>query len=197
MVRKNILLFFFLLSFATISFGQDKQITNEKFKFTLNYPNGLMPYENGTTVLEFRGTKKNYGEDSVFFLKRVIRVFISPIEKLEEYMQDAPSIEAMSSDFIDSMKVVFPDIIATDTGFVFLDDRAAMQCTFSFTPKKTPMKGRFMLVLVKEQSSVYAFSWTSKASLYERWNKAAENSIKSLKTKDGQPNLATFSRLFH
>ena len=112
-------------------------------------------------------------------------------------MQDVPSIESMSKEFIDSMKVAFPDIKSTGEGFVFLDDRASMHCTFSFTLRKTPMKGRFMLVLIKEQSSVYAFSWTSKASLYERWNEAAENSIKSLKTKDGRPNLATFSKLFH
>ncbi len=69
MLRKNILLFFFLVSFVTVSFGQDKQITNDKYRFTLNYPNGLLPLEDRTTILEFRGTKKNYGEDALFFFE--------------------------------------------------------------------------------------------------------------------------------
>jgi len=101
MLRKNILLFFFLVSFVIVSFGQDKQITNNKYKFTLNYPNGLLPLEDGTTVLEFHGTKKKYGEDAVFFLKDIKTIGISPIEKLESYMQDTPSIEDMNTNFID------------------------------------------------------------------------------------------------
>ncbi len=67
MFRKNIILFFFLVSFVTVSFGQNKQVTNEKYNFTINYPNGLSPFEVGTTVLEFRGTNKKYGKDAVFF----------------------------------------------------------------------------------------------------------------------------------
>jgi hypothetical protein len=192
MFRKSILLFFFLLIFAAISFGQDKQIINEKYKFTLNYPNGLIPYENGTTVLEYRGTKKNYGEDSVFFLKRVIAMSTTSMGELESHMKDVMSIEAMSSNFIDSMKASFPNIKLVDKGSVYLDDRIAMHCTFSFALKNMPMKVRFILVLIKEQSSMYAFSWTSKASLYERWNKAAEDSVKSIKIKETVNNRTVF-----
>jgi hypothetical protein len=56
MFRKNIILFFFLVSFVTVSFGQNKQVINDKYKFTLNYTNGLSPFEDGTAILEFRGT---------------------------------------------------------------------------------------------------------------------------------------------
>jgi hypothetical protein len=183
MLRKNILLFFFLTAFVTASFAQDKQVINEKHKFTLNYPNGLSPHEDGTNVLDFRGTKKSYGEDSVFFLKKIIPMFISPIERLEGYMKEPANIEAMGNDFIESMKSGFPDIVSTDNSFTYFNDRPAMQCTYSFTSGKTPMKGRFVLMLVKEQSSIYAFSWASKMSLYESWNKTSENSVKSLKAK--------------
>jgi len=183
MLRKNILLFFFLVSFVNVSFGQDKQITNDKYKFTLNYPNGLLPLENGTTVLEFHGTKKKYGEDAVFFLKRVMPLNISPIERLESYLKESATIEGFDKDFIGSMKVGFPDITTIDKSFIYFNDRPVIQGTYSFTRKEIPMKGRYMLVLVREQSAIYVFSWTSKTSMYESWNKASENAVKSLKTQ--------------
>jgi len=183
MLRKNILLFFFLVSFVTVSFSQDKQITNDKYKFTLNYPNGLLPLEDGTTVLEFRGTKKKYGEDALFFLKRVMPLKITPIEGLESYLKEATTIESFDKEFIGSMKVGFPDIESLDKGFIYFNDRPAVQGTYSFTREETPMKGRYMLVLVKEQSAVYVFSWTSKTSRYKSWNNASENTVKSLKTQ--------------
>ena len=110
MLRKNILLFFFIVGFVTVSFSQENQITNDKYKFTINYPNGLLPLENGTTVLEFHGTKKKYGEDAVFFLKRVMPLKITPIEDIESYLKDAATLEGFDKDFIGSMRVGFPDI---------------------------------------------------------------------------------------
>ncbi len=181
MLRKEIILFFFLVSFVTISFGQVKQITNEKYKFTLTSPTGLLPVEDGTTILEFHGTAEKYGKDALFFLKSVIPLNISPIERLESYMQDVANIEAMDKEFIDSMKPGFPDIKSIDKSFIYFNDRPAMQSIYSFSVRKTLMKGRFILVLVKEQSSVYVFSWTSKVSMYESWNKASEKFVKSLK----------------
>ena len=120
MLRKNILLFFFLVSFVTVSFGQDKQVTNEKYKFTLTYPNGLPFAENGNTVLEFRGIKENYGEDAFFFLKNIKTVKISP-EKLESYMKETVNIEDMNTNFIDSMKPSFPDITSIDKSFIYFN----------------------------------------------------------------------------
>ncbi len=183
MLRKKMILFFFLVSFVTVSFGQDKQITNDKYKFTLNYPNGLSPFQDGTTVLEFHGTNKKYGEDAVFFLKSIIHISNPPVEKLESYMKETATIEDFDRNFINSMKVSFPDITTIEKSFIYFNDRPAMQSTFSFTLRKKPMKGRYLLLLVKEQSSIYAFSWSSKASVYERWNKASENSVESLKTQ--------------
>ncbi len=77
----------------------------------------------------------------------------------------------------------FSDITSIDKSFIYFNDRPTMQGTYSFTREETPMKGRYMLVLVKEQSSIYVFSWTSKMSVYESWNIASENSVKSLKIK--------------
>lgn len=181
MLRKNILVFFFIIGFVTVSFGQDKQITNDKYKFTLNYPNGLLPLEDGTTVLEFHGTKKKYGEDALFFLKRVMSLKFTPIEGLETYLKEATTIEDFDKEFIGSMKVGFPDIKSIEKSFIYFNDRPVVQGTYSFTRKETPMKGRYMLVLVKEQSAIYVFSWTSKTSIYKSWNNASENTVKSLK----------------
>ncbi len=183
MLRKNVFVFFLLFSFVTVSFGQDKQITNEEYKFTLNYPTDILLTKVGEAILEFRGTKKKYGEDALFFLKRVMPINISPIERLESYMKEAATIEGFDKDFIGSMKLNFPDIESIDKNFVYFNNRPAIQGTYSFTRKETPMKGRYMLLLVKEQSSIYVFSWTSKTSIYERWNVTCENSIKSLKAK--------------
>ncbi len=183
MLKKNILLFFFLVSFVTISFGQGKQISNEKYKFTLTYPTDVLPTKVGETILEFRGTKKKYGEDALFFLKRVMPLNISPIERLESFMKEAATIEGFDKDFIGSMKLNFPDITSIDKSFIYFNDKPVIQGTYSFTRKETPMKGRYMLLLVEEQSSIYVFSWTSKTSMYQSWNKASENSVKSLKTQ--------------
>ncbi len=181
MLRKNILFFFLIVSFTTVSFGQDKQIINDKYKFTLNYPTGLLSLENGTTVLELHGTKKKYGEDALFFLKRVMPLKITPIEKLESYLKDAATIEGFDKDFIGSMRVGFPDIKSIDKSFIYFNDRPTVQGIYSFTIEKTLMKGRYMLVLVREQSAIYVFSWTSKASKYKGWNKVSEHSVESLK----------------
>lgn len=180
MLKKNITLFFFLISFVTIAYGQGKQITNEQYKFTLNCPADMSITEIGDTVLEFRGTKKTFDTDAIFFLKNVVTVKI-PLDKLEAYMQDAPNIEDMNKNFIESMKIGFPDIVSIDKNFIYFNDRPTMQGTYSFTKNEIPMKGRFMLVLAKEQSSIYVFSWTAKTSMYESWNKASEKSVKSLK----------------
>ena len=180
MLRKNTLLFFFIVGFVTVSFGQDNQITNDKYKFTLSYPNGLLPLENGTTVLEFHGTKKKYGEDAIFFLKRIMPLKITPIEDIEPYLKDAATLEGFDKDFIGSMRVGFPDIESIEKSFIYFNDRPAVQGTYSFTREKTLMKGRYMLVLVREQSAIYVFSWTSKRSKYKGWNKVSENSVESL-----------------
>ncbi len=108
---------------------------------------------------------------------------ISPIERLESYMKESATIEGFDKDFIGSMKLNFPDIELIDKNFVYFNNRPAIQGTYSFTREETPMKGRYMLVLVKEQSAIYVFSWTSKMSLYESWNKASENTVKSFKIK--------------
>jgi hypothetical protein len=182
MLKKNILLFFFLVSFVTISFGQGKQISNEKYKFTFTYPTDVLPTKIGEAILEFRGTKKKYGEDALFFLKRIMPLKISPIERLESFMKETATIEGFDKDFVGSMKTSFPDIISLDKSFIYFNDKPVIQGTYSFVREGTSMKGRYMLVLVKEQSSIYVFSWTSKMSMYESWNKASEKTVKSLKT---------------
>jgi hypothetical protein len=178
-----ILLFFLLIGLALVSFAQDNQITNDKFKFTLTHPIGLSPVVDGYTVLEFRGTSEKYGTDAVFFLKNVSRVKAEPIEAVEEYMKESANIESINTNFIKEMKQTFPDIVSIDNSFIYFNQRPALQGFYTFTVRKTPMKGRYLFVLVKEQSSIYSFSWTSKASGYEIWNKASEDTVKSLKIK--------------
>ena len=39
-----------------------------------------------------------------------------------------------------------------------------------------------MLLPVKEQTAIYVFSWASKLSMYDKWNKEIEKSVASLKT---------------
>ena len=51
-----------------------------------------------------------------------------------------------------------------------------------------------MLVLVKEQSSIYAFSWTSSAKTFDGWNKASEETVKSLKINIIDSNVASIGK---
>ena len=197
MLRKNISLFFLLIILATVSYGQGKQITNEQHKFTLICPADVLLTDVGDTVLEFRGTKKKYGEEAIFFLKNIKPVKISPIEQLESYMKEPSSVAKMDEDFIGSMQIGFPDIASIDKGFVYFNERTAIQGTYSFTREKTPMKGRYMLVLVKEQSSIYVFSWTSKTNKYDAWNKTSENSVKSLKILPSFDQTQSLSHAVH
>ncbi len=76
-------------------------------------------------------------------------------------MKETVNIEDMNTNFIDSMKPSFTDITSIDKSFIYFNDRPTMQGTYSFIREETPMKGRYMLVLVKEQSAIYVFSWTS------------------------------------
>lgn len=184
MIKKICFLLFFVFVFsALVCLAQEKQITNEEYKFRLNFPEGVFSTDDKLTLVEFRGSEKNHGLDAIFFLKRVMPVNISPIEKLETYMKEASTVEAFDKDFIESMKLSFPDIKSLDKSFSNFNNRPAVQGTYTFTmANKSEMKGRYMPLLVKEQSSIYVFSWTSKATMFENWNKAAEETISSLKT---------------
>src|SRR5688500_7411460 len=144
MLRKNLLLFFFLIGFALVSFAQDNQINNDKYKFILTYPAGLSPIVDGYTVLEFRGTKEKFGTEAIFFLKNVNRVKAEPIEAVEEYMKVAANIESIHKDFINEMKQTFPDIVSIDNSFIYFNQRPSLQGTYIFTVKETPMKGRYL-----------------------------------------------------
>jgi len=184
MIKKICFLLFFVFVFSALAcFAQEKQITNEKYKFRLNFPEGVFSTEDKLTLVEFRGSEKNHGSDAIFFLKRVMPVYISPIEKLETYMKEASTVEAFNKDFIETMKLSFPDIKPLGKSFSYFNNRPVVQGTYTFTIyNKSEMKGRYMLLLVKEQSSIYVFSWTSRATKYENWNKAAEETVSSLKT---------------
>ena len=105
-------------------------------------------------------------------------------------MQETENIESMNTQFIDSMKISFPGINSTGKSFFNFNERPTMQGTYTFTRNKIPMKGRFMIVLVKEQASIYSFSWTSKASQYESWNEASEQLVRSLKIRQSNDTLA-------
>lgn len=50
-----------------------------------------------------------------------------------------------------------------------------------------------MLLLIEEQSSIYVFSWTSKAKMFDRWNKTSENMIKTLKINVDDSNMAAIT----
>lgn len=173
---------FLILSFVTVSICQDHQIKNDKYKFTLNCPHGLTIYEDKNTILEYRGTEKNHDRDSLFFLKSIMLVKDSFINQLESYMNQPSTVEGMNNDFIGSMAKSFPSISSVDSGFIYFNERPTIQGVYTFSQvNKTPMKGRFMLVLIKEQSAIYVFSRTAKKNQYENWNKTSEDTIKSLR----------------
>jgi len=177
------LLFLVFLFSAPEVFSQENQIRNEKYKFKLDAPAGGVSGKTADTIVQFRGTEKEHGADALFFLKRIMSFDISPVEKLEAYMKDAANVERFNNDFIGSMKIDFPDIKSLGKEFSYFNERPVVQGTYSLTTSGgSKMNGRFMLMLVKEQSSVYVFSWTSRESAYEGWNMLAEKTIASLKT---------------
>lgn len=124
MLRKILLLCFLLISFATVFFGQDKHVTDDKYKFALNYPNGLTPLEGKTTIFEYRGTAKKYGTDSLFFLKSVMPIKKLSVEELESFLRDPDTIDGMNRDFLGSMAATFPDITSLQTDFIYFTDHS-------------------------------------------------------------------------
>lgn len=184
MLQRICLILFFVLGCSVIiSFGQDNQVTNEEYRFSITAPTDSAPVKDGTTIVEFHGSRKNYGADARFFLKRVMPFSNSTVEKVESYMKEAANIAAFDKQLIDSMKISFPDTESTDKGFIVFNDRPAINGEFLFTVGKKSMKGRYLIVLVKEQSSLYVFSWSTKTNSFEKWNAASENSVKSLKVR--------------
>lgn len=173
------------------SFGQEKLIANEEYNFSIASSADSLPVKGETTIVEFHGSREKYGADARFFLKRVIPLSKSPVEKVESYMKDAANIAAFDKQLIDSMKVSFSDTESVDKGFIIFNERPAINGEFLFTTGKNSMKGRYLIVLVKEQSSLYVFSWSTKTNSFEKWNAASENSVKSLKVKQLVPELVS------
>ena len=174
------LVFAFIVSEAG---AQEKQFTNEKYKFKLDLPAEALIGETGLdAVFEFRGIEKTFGQNALFFLKRVISIKMTPIEKMEDYLKQDSTVEAFDKDFISTMKQSFPDIKSLDKFFSYFNERPGIQGTYTFKVGGEEIKGRYLLLLVKNQSSVYVFSWASRTSSFENWNKVAEKSLGSLKT---------------
>ncbi len=97
-------------------------------------------------------------------------------------MQNPQTQKSFDKTLMDSMKSSFSDVHSINKGFVYFSERPAIQGTFSFTVRKTPMMGGYMILLVKEQSSLYSFSWSGEKKFFDEWNIASEKAIASLKT---------------
>ena len=186
MVKKIYSLLFSVFAFAAVGVDAQmlkKQITNDTYKFRLDLPAGVASSENAPgAVVEYRAADETLGKHALFFLKRVITLRQSPAEKMEAYMKDASTVENFDKDFIESMKQSFPDIKSLERSFAYFGERPAVQGTYSFTVDGEQIKGRYVLLFVKEQTSVYVFSWASKTAMFDDWNKLAEKTVGSLKT---------------
>ena len=132
------------------------------------------------SVLDFTGDKKIYGENARYVITSV-HPFSTNVEDAEGNMKKELMLKAFEDHITEALKSVFPDLHSTGRGFIYLNQRPAVHGTFTFTASNRPMKGRYMILMVKELSSFYSFTWSSEERYFAEWNRLAEISTASLK----------------
>lgn len=179
---KNILVavFAILSGFALISAGQEaKRISVKEHKFSITNPVDTVQSPSRLGIIEFDGNERSYGAGARYFLSS-IKPLSMPIDAMEAYMKSMEGSDLFDNRLVSSMKFSFPDVRTVSKGFVYFHGWPAVQGIFSFTVRGVPMKGRYMIILVKEQSSIYSFTWSSNNRNFNKWNKAAEKATGSL-----------------
>ena len=101
------------------------------------------------------------------------------MDDVAAHMRFPATVRMFHNTLVSAMMDNFPDMVSVDRGFAEFARRPAISGTFTFTSGGNQMRGRYMIVLVKEQRSLYTFTWSSDEKHFKDWNEAAEESIRS------------------
>jgi hypothetical protein len=157
----------------------DRKIRNNEHNFTLTGPARSVKTANKTALAAFAGDPAAYGERSRFLLVSVRRVTMD-LNRLESFMKGGEAIRTFEEAFITSMRPSFPNIQTVEREFQYFGRRPAIQGTFTFAAGKAAMKGRYLIVLVSQQSSFYTFTWSARADRFAKWDRASAIAAASL-----------------
>jgi len=95
-------------------------------------------------------------------------------------MKSEKAVRSFDDAFIRSMSSSFPAIRAAGCRFEYFRERPAIQGTFTFGRGKAAMKGRYLIILISEQASLYTFSWSASKRRFIKWDKQSRASVESL-----------------
>jgi hypothetical protein len=174
-------LIWFVVSLATTPIGQVGDIArNEKYHFSIAAPRGAAVVENDRSVMNFSADPKVHGPLARFSVTSVRQVAM-PLEEIVPYLKMQATSKLFERTMIGAMRSAFPDVRALHSDAIEFRKRTALEGMFTFTADKSPMRGRYLIVLVEEQRSLYTFTWSSEERFFAKWNKAIEDSVGSLK----------------
>jgi hypothetical protein len=171
-----------LLLSVLISFSHGQtnaRITDSKHRFSLIGPSNSTRVERTSAIIEFKGDEKTYGAGARYLLTGIRQVAME-LKDVEGYMRSNNGIRMFDNRFIGSMIEVFPTIQSLDRRFTSFSKRPAIEGTFQFTSAGNTMKGRYVILLVSEQSSFYTFTWSADQDQFRKWNKRTQRSVESL-----------------
>jgi hypothetical protein len=151
----------------------------EEYGFSIVGPDDSTLNENHRTIVEFLGNEKTYGAKARFVLSS-IRPVGKKLHELESYMKDDKTVKMFDNLLVGSMKSYFPDIRSENKGFKVFKERPTIHGTFSFTVGPVAMKGRYMIILVAECSSLFTFTWSADNLHFNKWDKQSESSVFSI-----------------
>jgi len=114
------------------------------------------------------------------------------------------TVRMFHNTLISGMVESFPDLVSVDREFKKVGDRPAISGTFKFASDGNPMRGRYLIVLIKEQKALYTFTWSSDERHFHDWNEASEEAVRTctftpviaLSSEDAQQSLSWGTTLY-
>ena len=171
-----LVLFSVLTGFAL---GQKaERVTNAEHGFSMVPPNKSTAADTLGAIIGFEGDGKRYGPAAQSSLSSVKRISM-PMDEVEAYMKLPATVRMFHNTLVSAMMDNFPDLSSKERGFSEFDHRPTISGTFTFAAGGEPMRGRYLIVLVKEQRSLYTFTWSSREKHFKDWNAAAEASVRT------------------
>jgi hypothetical protein len=178
-MRAKLTLLLLVSVLTGFTFGQKaERLTNAEYGFSMVPPRKSAAADTSGAIIGFEGDGKRYGPAAQSILSSVKRVSM-PMAEVEAYMKLPTTVRMFHNTLVSAMMDNFPDLSSLERGFAEFEHRPAISGTFTFAANGEQMRGRYLIVLVKEQRALYTFTWSSTEKHFKDWNAAAEASVRT------------------
>ena len=161
-----------------VSGQKEERVTNAEYGFSMVPPKKSAAADSLGAIIGFEGDGKRYGPAAQSILSSVKRISM-PMDEVEAYMKLPATVRMFHNTLVSAMMDNFPDLSSVERGFGEFEHRPAISGVFTFAAGGEPMRGRYLIVLVKEQRALYTFTWSSRDKHFKDWNAAAVASVRT------------------